>query len=86
MLKEKKNSSKYKYTEIEQSDVEEDGNIKVVFLRSIDDSERNFQVKENEVSCIKFDEVLDIIKNRSLKMKGNRIFYQCDTPIDVHEK
>ena len=82
----KNNSSKYKYIGIVQSDVEEDGDIKVMFLRSIDDSGRNFQVKENDVSYIKFDEVLGILKNASLKMKGNRIFYQFDTPIDVYEK
>ena len=82
----KKNSFKYKYIGTPQSDVEEDGDIKVMFLRSIDGIGRNFQVKENDVSCIKFDEVLGILKNPSLKMKGNRIFYQFDTPIDVYEK
>ena len=82
----KNNSSKYKYIGIAQSDVEEDGAIKVMFLKSIDDSGINFQVKENDVSYIKFDEVLGILKNPSLKMKGNRVFYQFDTPIDAYEK
>lgn len=66
--------------------MEEDGEIKVMFLRSTDDSGKNFQVKENDISYIRFDEVLGILKNPSLKMKGNRIFYQFDVPVDIYEK
>ncbi|XP_042907124.1 uncharacterized protein [Parasteatoda tepidariorum] len=82
----KKNKSKYKYVGIAQGDVEDDGDIKVMFLKTIDDSGKNFQVKENGASYIQFDSVLGILKNPNLKMKGNRIFYQFDDPVDVYEK
>lgn len=59
----------------------EDIEVKVLFLRSIDDSSRNFQVKENNISYIRFDEVFDILKNPSLKTKKTW-YYQ----FDVHEK
>ena len=85
IIGDKNNSSKYKYIGIAQGDVEEDGDIKVMFLRWIDDSGINFQVKENDVSYIKFDEVLGILKNPSLKWKVTEYFISL-TQLLMHMK
>ena len=57
-----------------------------MFLRSIDDSDRKFQVKEDYVSYVHFDEVMGIFAKPSLKSKGNVFCYQFVQLVDVYEK
>ena len=74
----------YKYVGMAQRAVKEDGEIKIMFLRSIDDSGKNFQVKEDDVTLVKLDEALDILKIPSLKRKGNRLYYEFGQPVVVY--
>jgi hypothetical protein len=41
---------------------------------------------EEDISYVEFDDVISILPNPKLEMKGNRIYYRFPFPIDVFEK
>lgn len=80
---EKKTS--YKYVGIAQSGVE-DEYLKVLFLHSIDSTKKNFKVQDDDISYIKTDEIITILPNPCLLMKGRSVYYNFNFSIDVAEK
>lgn len=75
----------YRYVCIAQTRVDEDGYIKVMFLRSNDSTSANFRIKENDISYIQKEAVIKILENANIKLKGGRIYYNFNHPIDILE-
>lgn len=75
----------YRYVCIAQTCVDEDGYIKVMFLRSNDSTSANFRIEENDISYIQKEAVIKILENANIKLKGGRIYYNFNHPIDILE-
>lgn len=59
----------FQYVVISQSGVEEDGEIKVMFLRKKNTEKTAFTPDENDISYIPFDHVIQILPNATMRSK-----------------
>lgn len=81
----KHNSNNYKYVAVCQADFE-DNEIKVAFLKLCDSKTKDlFKLEENDLSYIKEDQILQILPEPKLVLKGCRVFYKFPISIDVFE-
>lgn len=86
----KKQSIKsYRYVAVCQSDFDEDdGEIKVAFLK-LCDQEKGAVFKfddENDVSYIKENQILEVLPEPELIIKGHRVYYKFPRLVDVFER
>jgi hypothetical protein len=82
----RKKSMSYRYVAIAQSSVdEEDGEIKVMCLKSVCDSAKKFKADEKDVSYIEFKQVLSILPEPDIKYIRNTIFYEFPGNVDIFE-
>lgn len=84
--KEKKFVKKYKYVGICQSAVDEEDDVKIMFLQSCGSDNTLFKPIENDVSFMKFNTIIAKLPMPNIKMKGDRVFYKFSKIIDVSEK
>ena len=68
------------------SEVEEDGEVKIMFFKSIDNTATKFKLVESDLSYIPFDNLLAIVPEPKKVCKGKRIYYHFDTALDIFEK
>lgn len=80
-----KNTS-YRYLCVAESEVEEDGEVRVMCLKCMDSTRKKFIPDENDKSYIEFEQILKLFDTPQLKTKGERIFYEFPQPIDIFEK
>lgn len=81
----KRNCTMFRYVcLIDYYDVEEE-EVKILGLKSTDNSKRNFTVDQSDVSFIKVDQILSILPDPEIKMKGERISYTFEKSISVLE-
>lgn len=81
----KKHGSNYKYVAVCQSDIE-DNEIKVAFLKLCDFQTKDlFKLKENDLSYLKKEQILQVLPEPKLVLKGCRVYYKFPTSIDVFE-
>lgn len=86
MYAEKKGcKTEYKYVAVVQ-EVGEADEIQVMFLKSMDKTKKLFNTQENDVSYIKMHQIIKILANPNIKMKGRRRFYEFGDIIDLCEK
>ncbi|CAF4951139.1 unnamed protein product [Pieris macdunnoughi] len=45
-----------------------------------------FRINDNDVSDVKWEQILTILPVPNIRMKGNRVFYKFPKPVDVFEK
>lgn len=76
----------FRYVVISQSGVEEDGEIKVMFLKKKNTEKTTFRPDENDISYIPFDHVIQILPNATMKQNGSRLHYEFNEEIDVLER
>lgn len=76
----------YKYAVVAQSDIEEDGEVKVMTLKAINDARKLFKTVDEDVSYIHFDQILKILPEPEFNMKGGRLYYEFPHAIDVFQK
>ncbi|KAF8777467.1 hypothetical protein HNY73_014324 [Argiope bruennichi] len=76
---------KYTYAAIIQNKMDEDGEIQIMCLKAKDSKRKIFQVDEKDVSYVNFEQVLAILPQPRLIMKGNRIFMSFLLP-SIHLK
>lgn len=68
------------------SEVQEDGEVKIMFFKSIDDTATKFKLVETDLSYEPFDNLLAIVPEPKKVSKGKTVYYQFDTPLDIFEK
>lgn len=84
----KVSSSKHDYVYLGKvlSEVEDDGEVKIMFFRSVDDTAKKFRLVETDLSYEPFENLLAIVPDPKKVYKGKRIYYQFDTPLEIFEK
>jgi hypothetical protein len=80
------NKRHYQYVGVCQEYDAVDGELKVAFFRLTGENGQLFRLMEEDISYVEFDDVISILPNPKLVMKGNRIYYRFPFPIDVFEK
>lgn len=68
------------------SEVEEDGEVKIMFFRSIDHTATKFKLVESDLSYVSFNNLLAIVPEPKKVCKGKRIYYHFDKALDIFEK
>lgn len=76
----------YRYVSVIDKIDEEDGEIRVTFLKLCDDKGQIFRFDQDDVADITMDQVVQKLPHPNIYLKGNRIFYKFDTSVDVFEK
>lgn len=76
----------YRYVSVIDKIDEEDGEIRVTFLKLCDNKGQIFRFDPDDVADVTIDQVVQKLPNPNIYLKGNRIFYKFDTSVDVFEK
>lgn len=80
------NNKKYRYAGVCSSDFdEEEGDIRVTFLK-VSNEEILFKINDNEMSDVKWGQILTILPVSNILMKDNRVLYKFPKPVDIFEK
>lgn len=73
----------YRYLGICQSEVDEEDDVNIMFLKCVDKNKSLFKLDENEVCFVKFDQLLFKVLTPEIKPQGNRLFYKFGSKLDV---
>lgn len=76
----------YRYVSVIDVIDEEDAEIRVTFLKLCDDKGQTFRFDQDDVADVAMDQVIEKLPNPNIVLKGNRIFYKFDSPVNVFEK
>lgn len=68
------------------SEVEDDGDVKIMFFKAIDDTATKFRLVETDLSYEPFENLVSIVPEPKKINKGKRVYYQFDTPLEIFEK
>lgn len=79
-------SQNYRYAGIAQSSLEDDGTVKVLFLRIVGESGKLFKTDENDISFVNFDQILSVLPTLVLKNVRNSFFYRFPLVVNVYEQ
>lgn len=86
LVKMKSDKSEYRYVGVCQNRVDEEGEVKIMFMRVGDESCKTFKMDEDDVSYVQYEDIICILGSPTIKMKGVRLFYTFPGKIDVLEK
>ncbi|XP_060806067.1 uncharacterized protein LOC132902972 [Amyelois transitella] len=78
--------TEYRYVAVINKIDEEDGEFTVTFLKLCDKEGLTFKVDEEDVSDIAFEQIIKKLTNPDLILKGKRIFYKFNTPVNIFEQ
>ncbi|GFQ73567.1 hypothetical protein TNCT_662231 [Trichonephila clavata] len=79
-----KKITQYRYVGVCQSDLDEDGEIRVQFLTTIDG--KRFTEIVNDISDVQFEDTIVKLEAPEKKTDGNNMFIEFSANIDVFEK
>lgn len=82
----KKNNVMYRYVAIADTTVDEDGEVKVTFLRCLRNAANMFRIDGKDVSYIAYEQIIKILPKPQLQKKSNRDYYYFEENIDILEK
>lgn len=68
------------------TDVEEDGEIKVMFLRVVDKNATRFRLDENDICYVDCEDVIQRLPNPEVVKRGHRVYYQFRNSVNIFEK
>ena len=77
---------KYTFAAIIQNKIDDEGEIKIMCLKANDSKRRTYHTDEHDISYVNFDQILAILPQPKLTLRGNRIFYEFIVPLDMYEK
>ncbi|KAL3287248.1 hypothetical protein HHI36_001724 [Cryptolaemus montrouzieri] len=75
----------YTYLGVAKSEVDEEGEVKIMFYKTVDDTGRQFKQVETDISYEPYDNILKIVSNPKIIEKGKRIYFDFDEPLNVFE-
>lgn len=78
--------NEYRYVAVADTSVDEDGEIKVTFLRCQRNSAKIFKLEQNDIAYVPCEQVVQILPTPRLQKKGSRSYYCFDEKIDIFEK
>nr|CAI5848865.1 unnamed protein product [Callosobruchus analis] len=75
----------YTYLGKALSSVEEDGDVKIMFFKSVDDSGRLLKLVSGDISY-ENENIVKIVIEPTKKVNGKRELYEINSPLDIFEK
>lgn len=78
--------NKYTYVALVNTTVDDDGEVNVTFLKSTGTDANIFAIDDEDVSYISFDQIIKILPEPKLKLKGSRQYYCFTDKIEIFEK
>lgn len=81
-----KQKIKYKYVGLCKSELDEDGDVRIMYLKNCGERNTLFKLNESDVSDVTFDQIVAILPDPMLRLKGKRAFYKFKGSIDVYEQ
>lgn len=79
-------TTNYKYVCVVDSIDEIQNELQVTSLKCTDGSKTLFSLMDNDKSYVAYEDVLGIISEPCIVMKGERIFYKFEKPVEVFER
>lgn len=76
----------YRYVVVAQTDIEEDGEVTVMSLKTVTNARKLFKTVDNDIFYVHFDQILKILPEPKLKLIGGRLYYEFPCAIDVFQK
>ncbi|XP_049876011.1 uncharacterized protein LOC126377838 [Pectinophora gossypiella] len=76
----------YRYAAICSSFDDEEGELSVTFLKVCDIEGKLFKIDEHDVADVPYTDVIEKLPVPCLKVKGDRVFYNFKTTVNVFEK
>lgn len=77
----------YRYVAVAQNEIEEDGEVRVMFLKVWEfNNKQVFRPNERDISYVIFDDILDVLPTPSMIFQNNKAFYEFNLEVDVFEK
>lgn len=77
-----KKTKSFKYVAVCQSDIDSEGDCKIMFLKPLNNDCKTFVVDENDEAYIQSHPILTILTAPDVKPRGNRLFYTFHSKID----
>ena len=84
--KEKENVKQYTHVGVCQSAVDKEDDVQIMVLQSCGSDNILFKPVENVVSFVKYSKIRAKPPTANINMKGNRVYYEFHTKINVWEK
>lgn len=82
----KRKKMKYCYIAVAQDNLEDDGEVRVMFLKLYDDSRMLYKIDDKDIAYINYDQIKKILPGPEMVQRGNRLFYKFPYSIDTFEK
>lgn len=79
-------NTEYRYAALCSSIDDEEGELRVTFLKNSTQKATLFQLNKKDVADVPMDQVVKKLPVPNIFTKGNRVFYQFEEQIDVFEK
>lgn len=71
---------------VDNIDDEDKSEIVVTSLKSVDSSKQVFALNEKDLCCVSIGDIIGVLPEPVISLKGERIFYKFTKPIDIYEK
>ncbi|CAH1962119.1 unnamed protein product, partial [Acanthoscelides obtectus] len=65
---------------------DDEGEVKIVFLKCVDDTGKVFKLIGNDISYEQYESLIRIVSEPKLVMKGKRVCYHFLTPLEIFDK
>lgn len=77
---------KYTYAGVAKSTVDEEGDVRVMFFKTVDDSGKLFKLVETDVHDVPFEDLIKILPTPKIVKRGRRELFKFNEPLEVFEK
>lgn len=85
-VRSERNVQHYTYAGVAKSSVDEEGDVLVMFLKTVNDGGRLFKLVENDLSDVPYDDLIKVLPAPKVIKKGRRQFFEFEEPLPVFEK
>ncbi|CAG5015742.1 unnamed protein product [Parnassius apollo] len=75
----------YTYASLAQSDLEDDGEIKVIFLRAYKGATK-FKLDKKDIAFVEFNDIIKILPKPKQIIKNGKVYYNFQEQLDIYEK
>lgn len=76
----------YTYLGVAKSEVDDEGDVKIMFYKTLDNTGKRFKAIETNISYEPYENIVEIVPNPKTVVKGKRVFFNFDKPLNVFEK
>lgn len=76
----------YTYLGVVKSEVDEEGDVKIMFYKTLDNTGKRFKAVETDISYEPYENIVEIVNNPKIVAKGKRVYFNFDKPLNVFEK